>query len=584
MNFAFNKDDAHHIIQKVYNWFSRNFNSFGGNSNKQDTIYSRRRVGNNFSLEKLDKSPLVTVIMTSYNTEEYISGAIDSILNQTYKNIELVIVDDCSTDGSRVIIDKYTEKFNTIRSFCFGENRGTYWSKNYGITKSSGEIITFMDSDDISINTRIEEQVAGLNNKGVSMVTVNMNRVDSEGNIILINGNKERVAPISKMVRKDIFSKIGFFDTVRTSADDEFMQRVKLAFGKKSVVNIQKPLYIALLRDGSLTLEKGNEIDLKKPREKGKPFLPKDRQYYLDNYQDWHRLVSGKGSVPFMPFPVVNRPFNISGKLIVADGRYDGNEISVCIASFPERISKLRKVIESILPQTDKIYVYLNEYKDVPAFLKHPRIITQLGIHAEGDLRDNGKFFFVNQIPNGYCLTIDDDINYPNDYVQSHIRKLELYERKAITGIHGTIFEKPFVSYFQKRDVYHFRDELKRDVVVNQLGTGTTAFHTSLIKPDVLKFRDMGMVDVFLALLSNDKKIPLICIEREKLWLSPMKQKKHERNLFDEFVGGDDKQTEYISNICPLSEYIEGDLNESLKRKSEKFGKMFYANIPQLKK
>ncbi len=527
--------------------------------------------------------PKISIIMTSYNTESLISAAIDSILSQTYGSIELIIVDDCSSDGSRDIILDYANKYDNIQAICFGENRGTYWCKNYGITKSTGEIITFMDSDDISLDTRIQEQYNALNSTKVSMVTVNMNRVDEEGKLILINNHSERVAPISKMVRRSIFDTIGFFDTTRTSADDEFMQRVKLVFGKKTVVNINKPLYRALVRSGSLTMEEGNKIDITKKRKKGESFLPPARQSYLDSYQKWHTSTQDRKKIPFVTFPVVERPFEVSGKLVVADGIYNDNVISVCLASFPERIKQLEKVIRDILPQTDRIYVYLNEYTYVPSFLINEKITVQLGIAARGDMRDNGKFYFMNEISYGYCFTIDDDINYPFDYIQQHIRKIELYNRKVITGIHGTIFAKPFVSYFENRNVLHFKESLDRDKIVNQLGTGTTGFHTSLIVPDVSSFIDTGMVDVFLALLSYEKNIPLICIERKSAWLTAMPSEESDVNLFSEFSKSANKQTGYIKEICPLSENFNDDFRNEMDKKVDKYGNMFYSQIASYK-
>ena len=103
------------------------------------------------------KNYLVSVIMPVYNVEKYLKEAIDSILNQTYKNIELIIIDDCSTDGSKDIIKSYND--SRIRAYFNDENLQQPRTRNKGLELAKGEYIANMDSDDISYLNRIEEQV-----------------------------------------------------------------------------------------------------------------------------------------------------------------------------------------------------------------------------------------------------------------------------------------------------------------------------------------------------------------------------------------------------------------------------------------
>jgi len=551
------------------------------------SLQSKREIfGNIFNKKemsptlKINENPKVSVIMTSYNTAKYIEKAIYSILNQTHFNLELIIVDDCSTDSTREIVSKIALNDDRVKIYSFGENRGTYFAKNFGMTKSNGEIITFMDSDDESLPNRLDVQIRNLD--GFIGSVCEFQRIDLHGNKVLINGKKTRPAPISLMFRKELLKQIGYFDTVRTSADDEFYHRLKLVFGEECIKRIPEVLYLALVRDESLTNEKGNAINLSASREHGKAFLPPHRQAYLNNYQQWHSTCKDKQIIPYLAFPVVNRPFPVTGNLIVGNGIYDKNLISVCLASFPPRERKLKKVVECFLSQVDDIYVYLNDYKVVPAFLNHPRIHVKLGDDAYGDLRDNGKMYFMDTIPNGYCFTVDDDINYPDNYIERMIRKIEIYERKAIIGIHGTVFAKPFENYFKNRTVYHFKNKLERDVVVNQLGTGTVGFHTSLIRPNLEEFYDVGMADVFMAVIAKKNSIPLICIDRDENWMSAMEEDEG-GNLYHEFKKNDSKQTKYISQILPFEEIVSGELGLSLKNKIEKYGDAFAKEIVELK-
>ena len=101
---------------------------------------------------------LVSVIMSNYNApEEYLRPAIESILNQTYKNFEFIIIDDCSTDNSISIIESYSdERIKILRN---EKNLGITKSLNRGLSVAKGEFIARMDADDISLENRFEKQV-----------------------------------------------------------------------------------------------------------------------------------------------------------------------------------------------------------------------------------------------------------------------------------------------------------------------------------------------------------------------------------------------------------------------------------------
>lgn len=103
---------------------------------------------------------MITVLMSVYNAEEYLQIAIDSILNQTYRDFEFIIINDGSNDQSRNIICSYND--NRIKLIDNDKNSGLIFSLNKGIENASGEYIARMDSDDISLPTRLQKQVACL--------------------------------------------------------------------------------------------------------------------------------------------------------------------------------------------------------------------------------------------------------------------------------------------------------------------------------------------------------------------------------------------------------------------------------------
>ena len=539
---------------------------------------SRPLVGVTGHLVTHSGRPLISVIMTSFNTSALIEPSIRSITTQTWTNLELIVVDDCSTDDTREIVERLAAADPRVKLFCFGENRGTYFCKNFGITRSSGVAVTFMDSDDTSDPNRLEMQYEALNREGIAVSTCNHVRVNTNGSTIEINGVTERVAYISQMIKRSVIQEAGYFDTIRTSADDEMLRRIKATYGADSHSNVKRVLYTALLREGSLTSDPDNAINFVEPRRENQSFLSPQRRHYSAMVTRWHEQLAQKNLRPYMPFPVVRRPFPVYGKLVVAPGRYDHNAVSACIASYPPRREKLREVVERLLPQVDQLYVYLNEYEAAPDFLRHSRIVTELGGKAR-DLRDNGKFHFMAKLPLGFVLTADDDIAYPPDYVQTLIRKVDFYERRAVVGLHGTIFAKPIRNYFRARTLYHFEHELPHDVVVNQLGTGTVAFHTDLLRPDIAEFKTTGMADIWLALACRRIGAPMIAIERPAGYLQSIGLE--ESTLFREFRKDDARQTDLVRSVEPWNEVIEGDLGSIIAVREHQFGPAFARLLPR---
>lgn len=106
-----------------------------------------------------DSLPLVSVIIPAYNAERYIADAIESVLNQSYQIFELIIIDDCSKDGTWEIIQDFKKRDKRIRAYRNKENLGIGGNRNKGIKLAKGEYIAWQDSDDISLPTRLKLQV-----------------------------------------------------------------------------------------------------------------------------------------------------------------------------------------------------------------------------------------------------------------------------------------------------------------------------------------------------------------------------------------------------------------------------------------
>lgn len=209
-------------------------------------------------ISNLNKTPLVSIIVSSYNSQDTIEYAVNSLLNQSYKNIELLICDDCSQDNTFSILKKMELQDNRIRLYKSVSNQGTYNIRNEMIKLAKGEYITFHDSDDLSMPTRISEQVKILNNyDNIVLCTSQWIRLEPNGKLIyFFDGKLNRFCAVSSMFRKGIFEKIGFFRNSLVAADTDFYEKVINFYGRESVYKLDKPLILGLWGEGSLTKQK----------------------------------------------------------------------------------------------------------------------------------------------------------------------------------------------------------------------------------------------------------------------------------------------------------------------------------------
>ncbi len=106
--------------------------------------------------------PFVSIIITAYNAEAFIEASIQSMLSQTYQHFEIIIVDDCSTDGTLEKAKAFTQKDKRVRVYTMPKHKGPSTASNVALLKARGKYIARMDADDISIATRLEKQVAFL--------------------------------------------------------------------------------------------------------------------------------------------------------------------------------------------------------------------------------------------------------------------------------------------------------------------------------------------------------------------------------------------------------------------------------------
>ena len=126
----------------------------------------------------------VSVITPVYNVEKYIDKKLESIFAQTYKDIEIVLVDDCSKDNSAQIIAKYKEKHPEIIYFLQPKNMGAGAARNKALELASGQYVAFLDSDDLWLPKKTEKQIKLMKEKKSPFSYAAIEMMDEEGKII----------------------------------------------------------------------------------------------------------------------------------------------------------------------------------------------------------------------------------------------------------------------------------------------------------------------------------------------------------------------------------------------------------------
>lgn len=205
--------------------------------------------------------PKVSVIVPIYNTEKYLEKCLDTLVNQTLKDIEIILINDGSPDNSEKIVKKYLKKYQDKIIYHKKENEGQGIARNYGIDIANGEFISFVDSDDYINITMFEK----LYNKAIadkSDIVSTTGFIEVRGNEIIekkfsFNNHDSFIryilnnsGPVAKIIKKDIITKNKlYFPNLRAYEDISVVPLWGIYSNKISY--IEESLYYYLIHDGS---------------------------------------------------------------------------------------------------------------------------------------------------------------------------------------------------------------------------------------------------------------------------------------------------------------------------------------------
>jgi glycosyltransferase involved in cell wall biosynthesis len=447
----------------------------------------------------------ILVVMPIYNAEKTLKKAIDSLLDQTYKNIHLVLVDDCSTDGSLEIAKSYNtdKRVTIIRN---PENLGAYYSRNIGLYKFRNQqwgYFTTHDADDVSFRTRLETLQKHFKNHRTNGVQDTFERKTLSGKSI-----KTSLTCAHAIFTRKVFESLGYFDLMRFGADWEHWARLSKynninnlitrsvqtkqgeSFVGKNNLTEQIPIGSGPREQYIASSRAIHEEMLKKENGFYRPFSPKDRP----------RVEAA--ATPKNKTPLTNRasPKNLSNKKL----RHKNVRITVVLLSW-QRIGNLKRTLQSLSEQTfNNFEVFISNgnlrgAKNVNDYAKLFSDRLKIRVSHDGNEMFAFRRFSVGKRlateGTDIILFIDDDVVFGEDYLENCLR---YYEPKSYKSGFAWSFQNGGKDYYGQRTRI-----LDYDSKVHYCGTGVSIIDASI-------FLDEGLI----------KKAPPESYKIEDLWLS----------------------------------------------------------------
>lgn len=192
----------------------------------------------------IDEKSLVSVVIPTYNRAYCIERAIRSVINQSYNNLEIIVVDDASTDNTKELVSRIQDR--RIKYISHSQRLGASAARNTGIKMAKGDFVAFLDSDDEYLPQKIEKNLDFIKNTSwrIGMVASLYYVIEKDNIHISSEGyiNLKRYIPLLStwLIKKEVFSKIGLFnEAIFIGEDAEFFWRFRKKF---SFVFIPDPL------------------------------------------------------------------------------------------------------------------------------------------------------------------------------------------------------------------------------------------------------------------------------------------------------------------------------------------------------
>lgn len=410
----------------------------------------------------VDTGPLVSVIMTTFNAEATLGYAIRSILEQSYRNLEVFVVDDVSTDGTRAMLADIAARDARVKLILNETNGGTYVAKNRAMQVAKGAYVTFHDSDDWAHPQRIARHVAAMEaNRDAMMSRSSWVRVTQEGEIEFCRWGKRIVHPnpASMFLRRELIDRIGYFDSVRVSADTEYRLRARTVFGPKGVDTLREVLAIGALHAASLTQSGAGALNVDKYSQPRAEYASAYWKWYIDTPPEKLYIGPEIGARPFpAPASILPDPGKAEEHNPAARGGEVDTPIVFGISLASKQVSSdwarttelLGHTLDSLLEQSDPRFevIICGHEKPELAAMSDPRvrfIVSDIKPPTDPRKYRTDKMrkrrligVALREMGGGYFFPLDADDLVHTDFVK-HVRETD--NRRGYVVMSGYAFD-----------------------------------------------------------------------------------------------------------------------------------------------
>lgn len=212
------------------------------------------------------EGPLISIIMPAYNCEKFIGEAITSVIEQTYKSWELIVIDDGSSDNTVRIIKRFSNKHDRIQLYINEKNQGVSETRNKGISLANGDWIAFLDSDDMWEKTKLEKQIGHAQKMNAEFLFTGSSYINEFGNYYRGKFEVPDKVSYEKLRLQNVIScssvllKKKFFDSIKMERDDmheDYAVWLRVLKTGVCAFGINEPLLIYRISSNS---KSGNKI------------------------------------------------------------------------------------------------------------------------------------------------------------------------------------------------------------------------------------------------------------------------------------------------------------------------------------
>lgn len=214
------------------------------------------------------KEALVSIVMPAYNCEDFIGITLDSVINQTYQNWEVIVVDDCSTDNTAKLVQEYVKKDNRIKYHKLDKNSGAAVARNKAVDLANGKYMAFLDSDDVWFPEKLTKQIGYMEENAYTFTCTSYTKIDEEGEYLGRTIGVRKQSDYNDILKKNpgnstvIYNaeEIGKVKIPNIRKRNDYVMWLSVVKKAGMLYGMGEPLASHRVREGSLSKKKANLV------------------------------------------------------------------------------------------------------------------------------------------------------------------------------------------------------------------------------------------------------------------------------------------------------------------------------------